>query len=96
MSQVYHRPPSEIYQVRGAVGLFFDRGIYFFGKHVEGVVQRAGQDAVSPAFARMAEQRAFAAAMGDNMEESTVGFADPFADGVQGVEGDDEVIASDY
>jgi hypothetical protein len=47
----------------------------------------------------MAEQRAFAAAMGDDMETSTAGFADPFADGgvdLEGVEGSDEIIASGY
>ena len=64
-------------------------------------MQRAGQDALSPAFARMAEQRAFAAAMGDDMETSNAGFADPFADGVaenvpEGVEGGDEILASGY
>jgi len=46
----------------------------------------------------MAEQRAFAQAMGDDMETSNVGFADPFADGadIQGVEDDDEILASGY
>lgn len=99
MSQAYNRPPSDIYQVQGATGLFFDKGIFLFGKYVEGVVQRAGQDALSPAFGRMAEQRAFAAAMGDDMSESSVGFADPFADGgtdVEAVDGEDEIIASGY
>lgn len=85
----------------GAAGLFFDRGVYFFGKHVEGVVQRASQDAISPAFARMSEQRAFAAAMGDDMETSSAGFADPFADGVmdsipEGIEDGEEILASGY
>lgn len=81
--------------------MFFDRGIYLFGKHVEGVVQRASQDAISPTFARMAEARAFAAAMGDDMETSTAGFADPFADGAvestpESSEGSDEILASGY
>lgn len=49
----------------------------------------------------MAEQRAFAAAMGDDMETSTAGFADPFADGAiestpEGVDGQDEILASGY
>lgn len=101
MSQAYSRPPSDIFQVDGAAGLFFDRGIFFFGKHVEGTVQRAGQDAVSPSFARMAEARAFAAAMGDDMETSTAGFADPFADGTiedtpKGMDGNDEILATGY
>lgn len=97
MSQAYNKLPSEIYGVRGAAGLFFDRALYFFGKHVEEVVSRAGQDAVSPAFARSAEQRAFALAMGDDMETSTAGFADPFADlAPEGVEGEDEILASGY
>lgn len=100
MSQAYNRTPSEIYEVRGAVGLFFDKGLFYFGKHVEGVVQRAGQDAVNSSFARMAEARAFAEAMGDDMETSNVGFADPFADGgvdlPEGVDGEDEILSSGY
>lgn len=60
-------------------------------------MERAGRDAVSPAFANMFQQRAFAAAMGDDMETSNAGFADPFADGV-GEEGspNEEVLASGY
>lgn len=97
MSQAYHQPASNVYGIKYAPGFFFDRGISVFGKHVEAVVQRASQDAISPAFARMSEQRAFAAAMGDDMETSNVGFADPFADGaVEGVDGGDEIIMSDY
>ena len=101
ISQAYNRPPSEVYGVKGAVGLFFDRGIFFFGRHVEGVVQSAGADAINPSFARMAEARAFAAAMGDDMETSTAGFADPFADGVientpDGIDGEDEILMSGY
>ena len=100
MSQAYNRPPSEIYEVRGAAGLFFDRGIFTFGRHVEGMVQRAGQDAVSPAFARSAQERAFAAAMGDDMETSTAGFADPCIDNVledrNDIDGEDEILASGY
>lgn len=38
--------------------------------------------------------------MGDDMETSTVGFADPFADGAidspEGVEDGDEILASGY
>lgn len=97
MSQAYSKTPSEYYSVFGAAGLFFDNGVYFFGKYVEGVVQRAGQDALSPAFARSAEQRAFAEAMGDDMETSNAGYADPFAGGgAMGIDEDGEILASGY
>jgi hypothetical protein len=99
MSQSYNQPPSLIYEVKGAAGLFFDKGIYYFGRHVENVVERAGQDALSPAFARSAQARAFAQAMGDDMEQSSAGFADPFSMGAERIQVDengDEIIESGY
>lgn len=62
---------------------------------------RAGQDAINPSFARMAEERAFAEAMGDDMETSTAGFADPFGEGGADLPGleidsDGEIIAEGY
>lgn len=98
MSQAYSRPPSEIYEVKGAVGLFFDKAIFLFGRYVEGEINDAGQDAISPGFARSAQMRAFAKCMGDDMETSNVGFADPFADGdPRDVgRGTDEVLATGY
>ena len=95
MSQAYHRPPSDIYGVKGAVGLFFDRGIRLFGQHVEGEVSRAGSDAISPGFARSAQQRAFARCMGEDMEKSNVGFADPAVTGALSEDGD-KILASGY
>lgn len=100
ISQSYHQPPSQIYEVRGAAGLFFDKGIFYFGRHVENVVERAGQDALSPAFARSAQSRAFARAMGDDMTKSTAGFADPFSgaaiDSIRVDEDGDEILESGY
>lgn len=95
MSQAYHRPPSEVYGVKGAVGLFFDRGIRLFGQHVEGEVSRAGQDAISPGFAKSAQQRAFARCMGEDMEKSNVGYADPGAAGLL-TKGEDVILDSGY
>lgn len=95
MSQAYHRPPSDIYGVRGAVGLFFDRGIRLFGQHVEGEVSRAGNDAISPGFARSAQQRAFARCMGEDMEKSNVGFADPAVTGAIARD-EDKILDSGY
>jgi hypothetical protein len=99
MSQAYSRQPSNIYEVKGAVGLFFDRAIFLFGREVESEIEKAGQDALSPGFARSAQQRAFARCMGDDMATSTVGFADPAADGKAVIreEGSgEEIIASGY
>lgn len=100
MSQAYSQPPSQIYEVRGAVGLFFDKGIYYFGRYVEGVIESAGQDALSPAFARSAQARAFAKAMGDDMTKSSAGFADPFSagesDAIRVDENGDEIIETGY
>jgi hypothetical protein len=95
MSQAYHRPPSDIYGVKGAVGLFFDRGIRLFGQHVEGEVQRAGSDAISPGFARSAQQRAFARCMGEDMEKSNIGFADPAVTGALSADGD-QILDAGY
>lgn len=81
MSQSYHRPPSELYGVQAAAGLCFDTGIFLFGRWVEGEVQEAERSASNEMFANMYRDRAFARCMGDDMETSTVGFADPFADG---------------
>lgn len=83
--------------MRGAAGFFFDKGIFFFGKHVEGVVERAGADAISPGFARSAQLRAFAEQMGDDMEDSAIGFADPFSEGIFSQdESGEEILASNY
>jgi hypothetical protein len=97
MSQAYNRPPSDIYEVKGAVGLFFDKGIRLFGRYVESEVERAGQDALNSAFGRSAQARAFARCMGEDMTTSTVGFRDPFADG-QGVPSDpnEQILDSGY
>lgn len=99
LSQAYNRTPSELYGIHAAAGLFLDIGVMSFGRHVEGVVSNAGQDAISPAFAKMQEMRAFAELMGDDMSESNVGFADPFADGLpmdRTPDEQDEIIASGY
>lgn len=99
MSQAYNRPPSEIYEVKGAVGLFFDKGLRVFGRWVEQEVEHAGQDALNAAFARSAQQRAFARCMGEDMSVSAVGFRDPFADGhgVPSEENDiDQILDSGY
>lgn len=81
MSQAYHKTPSDLYDVQGATGLCFDTGIFLFGRWVEGEVQEAESSASNQMFANMYRARAFARCMGDDMSESTVGFADPFADG---------------
>src|SRR6516162_6591378 len=98
MAQAYNQPPSEIFGVKGAAGLFFDKGIFTFGRYVEGVVEHAGQDALNASFARSAQQRAFARCMGDDMEKSTAGFADPFFSGMHASETEDgdEILRSDY
>jgi len=99
LSQAYGRTPSEFYGIQAAAGLILDIGIMAFGKHVEAVVQNAGQDAISPAFAKMQEMRAFAELMGDDMSQSNVGFADPFADGLpmdREADEQDEILASGY
>lgn len=64
-------------------------------------MERAGEDALSPAFARSAQARAFARCMGDDMEKSTAGFSDPFSTGVLDApirvdENGDEIISSGY
>jgi hypothetical protein len=80
--------------------LFFDKGIYYFGKYVEGVVDRAGQDALNSTFARSAQARAFSQLMGDDMESSSAGFADPFAGASSSTipvdENGDEILDSGY
>lgn len=81
MSQSYHKTPSELYGVEGATGYFLDQGVFLFGRWVEGEVQEAESSASNQMFANMYRARAFARCMGDDMEKSTVGFADPFSDG---------------
>jgi hypothetical protein len=81
MSQAYHKTPSDLYGVKGAIGLCFDTGIFLFGRWVEGEVQEAERGASNEMFANMYRARTFARCMGDDMSESTVGFADPFNDG---------------
>ena len=97
MSQAYSRTPSQLYEVRGAAGFFFDKALSLFGRWVEGEVERASQDAISPGFARSAQLRTFAKCMGDDMSTSSAGFSDPFADG-QGVpsEANEQVIMDGY
>lgn len=100
MSQAYSKVPSEIYEVKGAAGLFFDKAICIFGQHVEQEMQSASQDSISPGFARSAQMRAFARCMGDDMSTSNVGFADPFADGVpvsnDGMNPEGDILMSGY
>jgi hypothetical protein len=100
MAQAYSQPPSQIYEVKGAAGLFFDKGIFFFGRYVEGVVEHAGQDALNATFARSAQARAFAQCMGDDMSKSSAGFADPFSQAdspaIRVDENGDEIIESGY
>lgn len=81
MAQAYHRMPSEIYGVAGATGFFFDRGIFLFGRYVEGEMSAAEERASNAMFARSNRERAFAACMGDDMGVSSAGFADPFTTG---------------
>jgi hypothetical protein len=81
MAQSYHSRPSEIYEVEGATGLYFDQGIWAFGSWVEGELNSAEASAKNEMFARSAKERAFARCMGDDMEHSTAGFADPWSDG---------------
>lgn len=100
MSQSYNHLPSEIFDVKGAVGLFFDKGIFYFGRYVENVVNRAGEDALNATFARSAQARAFAQCMGDDMTKSSAGFANPFngaeLNSIQVDENGDEIIESGY
>jgi hypothetical protein len=98
ISQAYNRPPSDIFDVKGAVGLFFDKGIFFFGRYVEAAVEEAGRDALTPGFARSAQQRAFARCMGEDMTKSAVGFANPVVGAkVQTKKGvEEEIISSGY
>jgi hypothetical protein len=81
MSKTYNRTPSELHGVEGAAGLCFDTGIFIFANWVEGEMQSAEASAQNEMFARSNRARAFARCMGDDMETSTAGFADPFADG---------------
>jgi hypothetical protein len=81
MSQAYHKPPSDLYGVQGAAAILFDESVFLFGRWVESEVQEAERSASNEMFANMYRARTFARCMGDDMSESTVGFADPFADG---------------
>ncbi|QHB37442.1 tail assembly chaperone [Mycobacterium phage Onyinye] len=81
ISQAYNKPPSYIYGIHGAAGLFLDIGIFIFGRWVESEVQEAESSASNKMFANMYRARAFARCMGDDMETSTAGFADPFTGG---------------
>lgn len=87
MSQSFNRLPSEIYNVQGAAGLCFDEGIFLFGRHVEGEMAEAESRGANAMFANMNRARAFARCMGDDMETSNAGFADPFAGGKVKVNG---------
>lgn len=81
MSQAYNKSPSELYGVEGAAGFCLDNGIFLFAQWVEGEMDAASSSAQNEAFARSNRARAFARCMGDDMETSTVGYADPFATG---------------
>ena len=97
MSQALNKSPSELFEVKGAVGLFFDKGIFLFGRYVEQEVEEAGRDALTPAFGRSAQQRAFARCMGEDMATSSVGFANPYAGGAVKSKGvTEEIISSGY
>jgi hypothetical protein len=103
MSQAYSRPPSDLYGVAGAASILFDRGIFRFGRYVEGMMEQASEGAQNEAFARSHRLRAFAECMGDDMTKSTAGYADPFVSGGGGVirRGEDnpddgEILASGY
>ena len=48
-----------------------------FGRWVESEVQEAESSATNKMFANMYKARTFARCMGDDMSESTAGFADP-------------------
>jgi hypothetical protein len=79
MCQAYPgKTPSELYGVLGAAGLCFDTGIFAFARWVEGEMQDAEAQAQNEMFARSNRARAFARCMGDDMETSTAGYADPF------------------
>lgn len=82
MSQAYNTTPSKLYGVDGAPGLFFDIGIFHFGRYVESELQEAESSAKNEMFARSNRARAFARCMGDDMTTSTAGFADPAVSGV--------------
>ena len=79
LSKSFNTLPSDIYGVSGAAGYFFDRGIYLFGNYVESEMSAAESSASNSSFANMSRSRAFARCMGDDMEKSTAGFADPFS-----------------
>lgn len=81
MTQSYHKTPSEVYNVYGAAGLCFDRGVFLFGRWVEGELSAAESQARNEMFARSSRARAFARCMGDDMATSTAGFADPALSG---------------
>lgn len=74
--------PSKLYGVDGASGLFFDIGIFHFGRYVESELQEAESSAKNEMFARSNRARAFARCMGDDMTTSSAGFADPAVGGV--------------
>lgn len=81
ISQAFNKTPSEIYDVQGAAGLCFDIAIFIFGRWVEGQLQEAESRAANAMFAASNRARAFARCMGDDMETSNVGYADPFSGG---------------
>ena len=86
MCQAYNATPSKLYGVDGASVLFFDIGVFLFGRYVEGELQEAESSAKNEMFARSNRARAFARCMGDDMTTSSAGFADPAVGGL----GDDE------
>lgn len=91
MSQAYGKTPSELYGIEGAVGFCFDTGIFLFASWVESECQEAERRASNEMFARSNRARAFARCMGDDMESSAAGFADPFKTGA--LESDDDPFA---
>lgn len=93
MAQAYNRTPSELYGIAGAAGFCFDTGIFLFANWVENECQEAENRASNEMFARSNRARAFARCMGDDMENSTAGFADPFArDGMGGMDEVDPLL----
>ena len=67
--------------IEGAAGYCLDSGIFIFATWVENECQEAESRATNEMFARSNRARAFARCMGDDMETSTAGFADPFKTG---------------
>jgi hypothetical protein len=79
-SQAYNCPPSQLVDQPAAAGYILDRALWIFGTTVESKMAEAESGATSGMFALSARLRAFARAMGDDMAQSTAGFATPYFD----------------